>query len=284
MNPALGASICLLGLVYPFAVYIGVERWPSAWLPAAMALLWLARALLLPANRPGGRWLPSLAVAGCLALAAVDSPAALRAYPVMMNALLLAVFGISLLRGQTVIERLARLRHADLPAAGVRYTRRITQAWCAFFLLNGPAAAILAAWGTLASLGLVQRRDQLRPDGRAAGGRMADPSARRSAHTVRAPMKAPAGSTRPICCHAANLGAQSRSRPRSTTRCWSTAPWNWQADSRLKESAAPPSGSKTQPSSPSRSMPAGAPTSRPAPLSKSCPPSANRSTPMWTCG
>ena len=115
MNPALGASICLLGLVYPFAVYIGVERWPSAWLPAAMALLWLARALLLPANRPGGRWLPSLAVAGCLALAAVDSPAALRAYPVMMNALLLAVFGISLLRGQTVIERLARLRHADLP-------------------------------------------------------------------------------------------------------------------------------------------------------------------------
>jgi uncharacterized membrane protein len=148
MNPALGASICLLGLVYPFAVYIGVERWPSAWLPAAMALLWLARALLLPANRPGGRWLPSLAVAGCLALAAVDSPAALRAYPVMMNALLLAVFGISLLRGQTVIERLARLRHADLPAAGVRYTRRITQAWCAFFLLNGLAAAILAAWGT----------------------------------------------------------------------------------------------------------------------------------------
>lgn len=57
MNPALGASICLLGLVYPFAVYIGVERWPSAWLPAAMALLWLARALLLPANRP--------AAAGC---------------------------------------------------------------------------------------------------------------------------------------------------------------------------------------------------------------------------
>ena len=280
MNPALGASICLLGLVYPFAVYIGVERWPSAWLPAAMALLWLARALLLPANRPGGRWLPSLAVAGCLALAAVDSPAALRAYPVMMNALLLAVFGISLLRGQTVIERHGCAMPTCPPLACA--TRRITQAWCAFFLLNGLAAAILAAWGTCAWAWYNGAISYVLMGALLAGEWLIRPRA--ALRTVRAPMKAPAGSTRPICCHAANLGAQSRSRPRSTTRCWSTAPWNWQADSRLKESAAPPSGSKTQPSSPSRSMPAGAPTSRPAPLSKSCPPSANRSTPMWTCG
>ena len=119
MNPALGASICLLGLVYPFAVYIGVERWPSAWLPAAMACSGSGTASTR--ESPGRPLAAVLAVAGCLALAAVDSPAALRAYPVMMNALLLAVFGISLLRGQTVIERLARLRHADLPAAGVRY-------------------------------------------------------------------------------------------------------------------------------------------------------------------
>ena len=146
MNPALGASICLLGLVYPFAVYIGVERWPSAWLPAAMALLWLARALLYPrspgrplAAVPGRRRLPgargSGQPGGLARLSRDDERTAAR-----------CIWNQSS-RGQTVIAP-ARLRHADLPAAGVRYTRRITQAWCAFFLLNGLAAAILAAWGT----------------------------------------------------------------------------------------------------------------------------------------
>lgn len=146
MTPALGVALALLGLAYPFLVY--VSNGPSRWLPVALGVLWLARALLPSTGKPGGRWLPALAVAGCLALALADNPAALRAYPVMVNALLLVAFGASLRRGPTVIERLARLRHPDLPEAGVRYTRRVTQAWCLFFLLNGLTAAALALWGS----------------------------------------------------------------------------------------------------------------------------------------
>lgn len=65
-------------------------------------------------------------------------------YPVAVNALMLAVFGGSLFAKQTVIERLARLQHPDLPTEGVLHTRRVTQIWCAFFIFNSATAAILA--------------------------------------------------------------------------------------------------------------------------------------------
>ena len=45
-------------------------------------------------------------------------------------------------------------------------------------------------------------------------------------------MKAPAGD--PTDMLSRREPGRARSRPRSTTRCWSTAPWNWQADSRLR--------------------------------------------------
>ena len=57
--------------------------------------------------------------------------------------LMLALFGGSLFAKQSLIERLARLQTPDLPPEGVRYTRRITQIWCVFFVLNGSMAAAL---------------------------------------------------------------------------------------------------------------------------------------------
>lgn len=56
---------------------------------------------------------------------------------------MLAVFGGSLFAKQSVIERLARLQNPDLPPEGIRYTRKVTQIWCVFFILNALAAAVL---------------------------------------------------------------------------------------------------------------------------------------------
>lgn len=147
MKIVLGWALALAGVAYPFAVHASLGRWPSGWLLGAVGALWLARALLRP-SQPGGRWLPLLAVAACLLLSLINNEVALRAYPVVINALMLAVFGGSLRAGQTVIERLARLRQPDLPPAGVRYTRRVTQVWCGFFIANGLIAAALALWGS----------------------------------------------------------------------------------------------------------------------------------------
>lgn len=74
----------------------------------------------------------------------------MRAYPVAANLVMLLVFGASLVRGMPIVERLARLREPDLPAEGVLYTRRVTWAWCVFFVLNGTLAAWTALYASLA--------------------------------------------------------------------------------------------------------------------------------------
>jgi len=73
----------------------------------------------------------------------------LRWYPVLVNSFLLALFGSSLLRGMPMAERLARLRERRLPPRAVRYTRRVTQVWCGFFVVNGLIAAGLTLWAPL---------------------------------------------------------------------------------------------------------------------------------------
>ena len=91
-----------------------------------------------------------VALGFCLLLALSDAAVLLRWYPVLLSLFLLAVFGLSLLRGQPLIERLARLREPELPPRAVRYTRRVTQVWCLFFLGNALTAAGLALWAPLA--------------------------------------------------------------------------------------------------------------------------------------
>ncbi|MBO1016969.1 hypothetical protein IPU70_25650 [Achromobacter sp. SD115] len=147
MKRGVAAALAVAGIAYPFAVHAALGRVSAAWLALPLALLWLARGLTADAARPGARLLPAVAVAFCLILAISNSQAWLRWYPVLVNGMMLVIFGASLRRGRPVIEQLARLRHPDLPPAGVRYTRNVTRVWCAFFVLNGSVAAALAAWG-----------------------------------------------------------------------------------------------------------------------------------------
>ncbi|CAB3686270.1 COG4648 family protein [Achromobacter pestifer] len=146
MRRGVAAGLAAAGVAYPFVVHATLGRVNPAWLALPLAMLWLARGLTARAGQPGGRLLPAVAVAFCLVLAVSNSTAWLRWYPVLINAMMLAVFGISLRVGRPVVEQLARLRHPDLPAEGVRYTRNVTRAWCVFFAFNGAIAAGLAAW------------------------------------------------------------------------------------------------------------------------------------------
>lgn len=86
-----------------------------------------------------------VAVAGmtlCIASYLLKTHQLLLFYPVVVNSVMLAVFGGSLWSGMPIIERLARLREPDLPERAVRYTRRVTQIWCAFFIINGGIALL----------------------------------------------------------------------------------------------------------------------------------------------
>ncbi len=70
----------------------------------------------------------------------------LKLYPVLVNAAMLAAFAYSLRFPPSMVERFARMREPDLPAVAIGYTRRVTQVWCIFFIVNGAIAFATALW------------------------------------------------------------------------------------------------------------------------------------------
>lgn len=84
-------------------------------------------------------------------LAAGHAELGVRAWPVLLNTAMLAAFAYSLARPPSAIERLARRREPSLGPRGVRYTRRVTQAWCVFFAINGSIALWTALYADLAT-------------------------------------------------------------------------------------------------------------------------------------
>ncbi|MDR1063793.1 MAG: hypothetical protein LBL48_07670 [Azoarcus sp.] len=85
----------------------------------------------------GVRWLPG-ALAAAIGVAALvfRDGMPLQYYPVLVSLFFLAIFAGSLWQEQSIVERLARRFDPGLPESGVRYTRRVTQAWCVFFVFN----------------------------------------------------------------------------------------------------------------------------------------------------
>lgn len=128
----------LLPLAYPFVVLWGLRAWGVGFLCAAVSGMGFAQWALTRTKTALAGFAASLFLCG-LALLAGDAWL-LKLYPVFVNAAMLALFGHSLLSGQSFIEKLARLSNPHLPPEAVRYTRRLTVLWCCFFILNGSAA------------------------------------------------------------------------------------------------------------------------------------------------
>lgn len=129
-----------LFLLYPVAVFIGLHYLDPRWV--ALVLVAIAGFRLLGGRRAGFAPLAlAAAVLGATAVTFVSGSAyGLLLYPVMVNALLLVIFAASLVRPPSVIETLARLTEPDLPQEAIRYTRRVTLVWVAFFAVNGSIA------------------------------------------------------------------------------------------------------------------------------------------------
>jgi uncharacterized membrane protein len=135
----------LLGIALPLFFWVCYwQGWP----------FWLGGFLLLPlAWRRHGiagllGWLgPCAALLGAMALL-LRSSALLLYYPMLVNMIFLLAFAMSFLQSQTLVERLARRVDPELPPHGVRYTRKVTLAWCLFFVVNGS----IAWWTTTQSM------------------------------------------------------------------------------------------------------------------------------------
>ena len=137
--------VAIVTMAYPLVVYFGFGRFSPVWLALLLAGLLAARAWI--ARDPV--WLAAAAGATLLALASRDeSWVPLKLYPVAVSTVLLCVFAFSLVRPPTIVERIARLTEPALSAAGVAYTRKVTQVWCAFFVFNASVALLTALWGS----------------------------------------------------------------------------------------------------------------------------------------
>lgn len=144
----IGLGLLLVGLTYPFIVYLGMGHLSPRLFALMLGTLWLAR-VLSPRQTPLSRTLSIAALSFCLVLALADSSILLLGYPVLINLALLALFAGSLCSGMPIIERLARLQEPELPPAAVRYTRKVTWVWAGFFSVNAAIATGLALWAPI---------------------------------------------------------------------------------------------------------------------------------------
>jgi uncharacterized membrane protein len=139
-----GLAITLTAL-YPLAVYFGLQvaqpRMLAALLLAVILLRHWQSAHRFAVGFQWPEWLAFLALCGlALAIMATNQSGLLLLYPVAVSLAMLFVFGRTLMRPPSMIERFARLAEPALPMEGVRYTRKVTIAWCGFFALNACAA------------------------------------------------------------------------------------------------------------------------------------------------
>ncbi|KAI0244669.1 hypothetical protein L0F63_004954 [Massospora cicadina] len=114
-----GVSV-LLTIAWPFLVWLAVSHSTWRWLLPLATVLFILRLLAMGAARE--HW---LSVASWL----LGNHHLLLWYPVVVNSLMLALFGGSMFSAMPLVERLARLREPDLPPRGVVWTRRVTQLW-----------------------------------------------------------------------------------------------------------------------------------------------------------
>jgi uncharacterized membrane protein len=142
----LAIAFALVSLAYPLLVYFGLQHFEPRWVAAFLVMMVLARLL---SNRTLFSYgIAAAAIALGLLAWVGNAWLPLKLYPVGVNALFLITFGLSLVYPPSAVERLARIKEPSLSVEGVRYTRRVTQVWVCFFVINGSIALGTALWAS----------------------------------------------------------------------------------------------------------------------------------------
>lgn len=138
-------AFTILFIAYPIIIFWGLEHFDIKAVSVTVIGVAILRLLLARNKKNATAGFPHSSIifillgVGTVAFFS-NSIVSLQYYPVLVNLVLLAVFLFSLFRPPTIIERIARIKTPDLSDAGIRYTRKVTIAWCGFFVLNGAMA------------------------------------------------------------------------------------------------------------------------------------------------
>lgn len=151
--PGIGATTGVLLLAWPFIIWFGLRYNSLQWLLPLMAVMLVLRLRQVRQKAGPMRFvMQSVALAGivlCTASILLKTHQLLLFYPVVVNIVMLTVFGGSLWTAMPLVERLARLHAPHLPPEGIQYTRRVTHVWCLFFIINGGIALFTAMYGDM---------------------------------------------------------------------------------------------------------------------------------------
>ena len=147
MNRLFITLLATVAALYPLLVYFGLSRWGVAPLAALLLATALLRMLLTHGwRKPLQRWLIALLTLLCAAAWVEGSPAALKVYPVLMNAAATLTFALSLQDAKPLLERIAErfttLDDDDLDARP--YLRKLTLIWALLLGANTLVSAYMA--------------------------------------------------------------------------------------------------------------------------------------------
>ena len=131
---------------YPLLVYFSIGRVEPAVLAALVAVVAVFRLSVTRTGPAGVMAVVALLVAACTWQGMGWAP--VKFYAVGVNLILFLWFASSLVFPPTMVEKFARLREPQLPLEAVRYTRRVTEVWTGFFVLNGAAALASTLWAS----------------------------------------------------------------------------------------------------------------------------------------
>ena len=139
LKTTLSIVLIIIGVCYPAIVYFGLAYFELNTVLLALLGVLVLRIMLTRKKVTIAPWfIPASLLGGMCLVGAIVWQSTLIAslYPVIISSVMLVSFSYSLWRGPSVIETFARLQEPELDERGVRYTRKVTQVWCGFFVIN----------------------------------------------------------------------------------------------------------------------------------------------------
>ncbi len=136
--------IVLLLVLYPLAVYFGIQHYEPRFLGLLLlAVLLIREALSIDVLKKAQGLAPLLVgVILCFFITLFNDVFFLKLYPVLMSCVFLLVFSWTLISPPSMIERIARIKYDHFSDRGVIYTKKVTIVWCMFFIVNAIIATI----------------------------------------------------------------------------------------------------------------------------------------------
>ncbi|MBQ0711637.1 MAG: hypothetical protein KBT53_01610 [Porticoccus sp.] len=127
----------MLFLLYPFLIYLGLKEFQPRTLAVMLLLVSVLRFTAWKSDESmPSYWIVAVVLVVILTFV-TNTKFGVYLYPVLINLALFFFFFLSLFHPPTVIEKIARRHRPELPPHAVVYTRKVTWAWCLFFIFNG---------------------------------------------------------------------------------------------------------------------------------------------------